>query len=329
MTVALLVLGALAGVLLSGAVSAVETGSYVLNRVRLRVRAAREEPGARRLATLMERPDDIILMALLGNTLADYVCTVCVASLLLYAAVSGSTVELWTTLITTPLLLVLGGIIPKDWFRREADRWMYVLALPVEIAVRLARLTGFLWLMRKVNRWLVARLEPGDGERDGSLMPRARVLRLLHEGAAAGGLTEFQRDVIERVMRLSEVRVANVMIPRARMAAVPRDIPRDDFLRIVRMAHFSRLPVYQGDARHVVGVVYAFDVLTDPQPRPIADYLRQPLVLREHEGVSAALLRLQQAREAMAIVADRIGQCVGILTLKDLVEEIVGDLEVW
>jgi CBS domain containing-hemolysin-like protein len=191
-----------------------------------------------------------------------------------------------------------------------------------------ARATGFLWLMRHVNRALVHWIDPSQGT-DAPLMPRAHVVRLLHEGAALGGLTSFQRDLIDRVMNLSTVRVHSVMIPRARAATVTRDIRRDDFLRIARMAHFSRLPVWEGDPRRIVGVVYVFDVLTDDQQRAVQQHVRPALAIPDHMRVSAALLRLQQARETMAIVQDRHGNCVGILTLKDLVEEIVGDLEAW
>ncbi len=137
----LLLVGAAAGVTVSAFVSAVETGSYCLNRVRLRVRADQNQPAARRLAALLERQEDVVLMALLGNTVADYACTACVTALFIAAAVSPSHAELWAVLLVTPLLLVFGGIIPKDWFRREADHLMYRLVLPVEWSVRLARAT--------------------------------------------------------------------------------------------------------------------------------------------------------------------------------------------
>jgi putative hemolysin len=328
MNVALLVFGALAGIALSAAVSAIETGTYVLNRVRLRVRAGENYPGARRLARLADQQSDVVLMALLGNTLADYVASACVTALLL-GVVRAGTAELWTTVILTPALLVFGGLLPKDWFRREADHWMYVLAWPVDVAVRAVRVTGVLWATGAVSDWLQRRLAPERAGEGRTLMPRAHMLRLLHEGAAQGGLTTFQRDLIDRVLNLSNVRVSTAMIPRARVAAVPHDISRADFLRIARMAHFSRYPVYRDDPRRIIGLVVVFDVLTDDAARPPGAQVQPVITLQEGERVSAALLRLQQARQTLAIVQDRNGLCVGMLTLKDLVEEIVGDLEAW
>ena len=153
--------------------------------------------------------------------------------------------------------------------------------------------------------------------------------RLLHEGAAHGGLSSFQRETIERVMHLGQVRLGSVMVPRGRAALVPEDISRDDFLRIARMAHFSRYPVYRGDPRQVIGVVEVFDVITDGQRRAVARQVRPPLTLRADQRVPAALRSLQREPRAMAIIVDRRGQCVGLLTMKDLVEEIVGDLAAW
>lgn len=324
----LLATGAVGGVLLSAVVSAVETGSYTLNRVRLRVRSEQGGADARRLERLLLNHEDLLLMVLIGNTIADYVCTACVTALLLYAAIAAGQAELYATAIVTPALLVLGGIIPKDWFRRDADRLMYPLARPLAWAVRLARLTGLLWLIRLITRAVTRRFRTEAAAEEMSL-PRAGILRMLHEGAALGGLTAFQRDVIERVMRLSSVRVGNVMIPRARAALVAADLPREEFLRIVRMAHFSRLPAYAGDPRKVIGVVNVYDVLTDGERRSIAEHVRPAFVLAPQTNVAAGLLRMQRARQTMAIVQDSAGNCLGILTLKDLVEEVVGDLEVW
>lgn len=325
----LLIIGALGGIALSGLVSAAETGSYCLNRVRLRVRQEQSDPAARRLAALIEQHEDLLMLTLLGNTLADYVCTACVTALLIGAQFTGGQAEIYATAIVTPLLLVLGGIVPKDWFRRDADRLMYPVAGPLLVGVRLARVTGFLWAMRVLTRWLVRRIDPLRLTRTEDPYSRTHVLRLLHEATAAGRLTPFQRDLMERVMNLSAVRVTAVMIPLRRAATVSRSVRREDFLRAARMAHFSRFPVYADRSDRIVGIVNVYDVLTDPAGRPIADHVRPALTLEPAEPVSSALLKMQNARQAMAIVTDRTGACLGILTIKDLVEEIVGDLAAW
>ena len=206
---------------------------------------------------------------------------------------------------------------------------MCVLALPVSICHRLAWVTGLLGLLRGLTNTLVGWIDPQQAQADVKVLPRTRTLRLLREGAARGGLTGLQRDLIDRVMRISRTRVAQVMIRHERVALVSLELPRVDLLRIIRMAHFSRLPVHDGDPRRIVGIVNVYDVLTDPEQKPLQGHLQSTFRLPPGTSVSAALMRMQRARQTMAIVQDKQGKCLGILTIKDLVQEIIGDIEAW
>lgn len=329
MTTVLLLLGLLLALGLSALASGSETGIYCVDRVRLRVAVERQDPAARRLEQLVRRPEDLVITALLGTNIADYLATASVTALLLNLAISGGLAEIYATAIVTPLILVFGGIVPKDWFRREANQLLTRLSWPLLWSLRLTRATGIVWMLRNLTHVLIRVIDPQHTVAESDLLPRTRTVHLLREGAARGGLTVLQRDLIERVLNLSGVRVRDVMIPRQRAALVPQDLPRDEFLRIARMAHFSRLPVYFSTPDHIVGIINVYDVLTDGDERPIAEHVRPPLKLAPNVSVSAALLKMQRAREAMAIVEERGGTCLGILTLKDLVEEIVGDLEAW
>lgn len=331
MTLLLLLLGGvLIGVALSGLVSAVETGSYVLNRVQLRVLSEQNNSRAKALATVMQRPEDLMVALLLANTIADYLATNFLQYLLVYREVAENRAELITTLILTPILLVFGGIIPKDLFQREADRLMYPLARPIHWTVAIGRMIGIVPLVRWLTKLLVRWIDPGQAQSDDAGLPRMHIRRLLHEGAARGGLSVFQRDILDRVMNIAQVRVADVMIPRARCAMVSADIGRADFLRVARMAHFSRLPMHQaGDPRRVIGIINVYDVLTDESEKPIREYARPAVAIHDAETVSAAMLKLQQNRQVMGIATDGAGHCVGLFTMKDLAEEIVGELEAW
>ncbi len=329
MTVLGLVLGALVALGLSAFFSGTETGIYCLNRVRLSVRTEREHPGARRLTALMHRPQELIITTLVGTNVADYLATVCVTALVLHFAAARDLAEIYATAALTPLILVFGGVMPKDWFQRQADRLMYPLAFPLTCCRQAVRWTGVMWVLDRLTESMIRWIDPSGVAAETNLLPRARVHRLLSEGAVSGGLSPYQRDTLERVMNISRVRVANIMVPHQRAAIVPIDISRADLLRIARMAHFSRLPVYRDDPRRIVGIVNVYDVLTDEQEQPIADYVREVTALRAIETVPAALLKLQEARQVMAIVTDRAGNCLGLFTMKDLVEEIVGDLEAW
>lgn len=326
----LLALGILLGLLLSAFCSATETGSYVLNRVQLRVLSEQNRPGARTLAAAMQRPDELIIALLLANTIADYVASNCLQRVVLGADLGEREAELITTAIMTPVVLVFGGIIPKDLFQRRADSFMYLLAVPLWGLLTLGKALGVIPLLRWITRGLVRWIDPSQADAEDGAMPRLHVRRLLHEGAARRGLSVFQRDLLDRVMNISLVRVGDVMIPRARAAMVGSDISRDDFLRVARMAHFSRLPMHQaGDPRRVLGIINVYDVIADAAEKPIRDYLRPAQMVHDGMPVSSALVKLQQNRQVMGIATDGSGNCVGLFTMKDLVEEIVGELEVW
>jgi putative hemolysin len=324
-----LIIGALFALGLSAFFSGTETGTYCLNRVRLNVRSGQNDVRARRLMALLERPQDLVITTLLGTNVADYLATVFVTALLLHFAISQRFSEVYATAIVTPLILVFGGVIPKDWFQRESDRLMYPLASPLTWCWRLARWTGLLWVLGMLTHHLIRRIDPQHVGTEEDLLPRTRIRRLLSEAAASRGLSAFQRDTLERVLHISQVRVANVMVPRQRAAIVPVDIPRGELLRIARMAHFSRLPVYRDDRRRIVGIVNVYHVLTDDEERPIADHVQPATFVQATETVPAALLKMQQARQVMAIVTDPAGNCLGLFTMKDLVEEIVGELAAW
>ncbi|MGE3181400.1 MAG: CNNM domain-containing protein [Phycisphaerae bacterium] len=329
MTILLLILGLVLGIALSAISSGAETGIYTVNPVRVTVAAESNVPGAKRLERLIRRRDDLVTAALVGTNVADYIITVCLTLLLLQLAVPANRAELYATAILTPTILVFGGVLPKDFFRRNAESLMYRAVVPLQFVVALLGATGVLGLLRLVTRWL-SRLIGGVTVREtGSVLTRARTEQLLREGVASGGLSEYQRDLIDRIMRISRTSVQDVMVPLERMLSIPVDLPRDDLLRIARMAHFSRIPVYEKHPARVIGTIDVMDVLMHEGSSSVAAYVKPVERLRTDSTVTAALLKMQKRRQKIALVERSRGRCVGLLTIKDLVEEIVGDLEAW
>jgi CBS domain containing-hemolysin-like protein len=324
-----LVLIAAAALVASGLFSGLETGIYCLNRVRLSLGQARGDAAPRLVAEMMKRPEDLIITMLVGTTLADYAASAAITALLLHLSISTAGAEIYTTLIMTPLIFVLGNAVPKIWFQRQADRLVYTLSRPVQSCRGVLHYLGVLWMLRTLTHAVVRMVDSSRSATSQAMLPRAYTIQLLREGAARGGLSREQSQMIERVLRLSQVRCQSAMIPRDRCVMVPRDIPREDFLRVVRMAHVSRIPVYEKHPRKVVGVVHVFDVLSDPAARPISEHVRDAIRIEQIMTISTALVTLQNTQQTMAIVCDRRGDCVGILTVKDLVEEVVGDLAAW
>ncbi len=316
-------------VLLAGMFSGSEMGIYCLNRIRLRLRA--EDPNARQARTLqrlLERQEDTVLAVLVAQNIAGYLLTVAASRWLMeVAGVNPDRAEFYTAAVCAPIIFVLGDVVPKNWFQTEADRLMYPLSSVLAWSVRGLRLTGVVGVLNALS-WLGARLMGQDarGPRHGH---RGELLGLLRESAAEGTITEEQTRIVEGVMNLSSIPIGSIMIPRRLTVTVPIDTGPEALQAFVRAHPFSRMPVVARDRRTIAGIVNVHDVLADEHGGGVEDHLREVLRIGAKESAANALLQLQRAHGTMALVTDPRRGVVGMITLKDIVEEIFGELSAW
>jgi CBS domain containing-hemolysin-like protein len=305
-----------------------EMGLYSLNRVRLRLRAEQSPAGtAPILLDLTSGRDQTVLSILLLQNLCGYALTVATARTLMHVwHLHPGHVEWYSALILSPTIFVLGDVVPKNWFRQEADRLMYPVARLLQWSVALLQFTGLPALLGWASR-TIARLVGRDDKAEW-LGGRGEVLGLLREGAAEGVLSQEQTEIVERVLEFSRIRVGAMMIPRRRVITVPIDVDRRTFEHTVRLHPYSRLPVLSRDGRTVTGIVNVAAVLAD-DAFDLRRHLQEPLVLRAADFAVVALVRLQRSGAAMAIVSEPRQALLGIITLKDVVEEIFGELPAW
>lgn len=350
MSVALAIGGFVLGVLLSGFFSGSETGMYMLNRVRLRLRRDLGDAAGVRLAKLLEEEQSTLLVALVGTTAADYLATACVAWLFVRAGndalgAHGTASELYTTALVTPVLFVFGEAVPKNWFRRDADHLMYRGAPLLAAFSAAVRATGTIWLLRQLSHWVVRRLDPQAAARS-PFDPRGQIAALLREalqerggiGSAAAEVAEHP-ELIERVLSLSAKPVQAVMIPRWQVAGLRAGAAPDEVLALARRTPYTRVPVFDDRYERVIGIAHILELLDHLVPTGAAtpsrrafsviQFVEPALMLERTETVAAAIIRMQRARQKIAIVNNRSGRPLGLLTLKDLLEEVVGDLRAW
>jgi len=326
MMILLGMLATLAALAAAGFFSGSEMGLYCINRVRLRLRSERPEAtDARALSSLVARLDESVLGILLSQNIANYLLTVAATTLMVSGlSLQSASIEFYSAAVLSPLTFVFGDVVPKNWFRAEADRLMYRSSRFLKSVVTLLRMTGILWVLSRLTRvsaWLAGR------EQDNRMRgPRGEVLGLLREGAAEGALTTEQAEIVERVMNLSSVRVGSIMIPRRRVASVPITANRSQFLREVRGHSYSRMPVVERDGKTVSGIISVCDVLANDTEAGIQTFMRPPIVLQAQDSAARAIIQLRKANETMAMVNDPRRGFVGIITLKDVIEEIFGEL---
>lgn len=313
----------------AGYYSGAEMGLYSLNRLRLRLQADRAgDPRAALLLRLSDQRDESVLAVLLMQNIMNYLLAV--ATIMLIAQATGAPearADVYAAAILSPIVFVFGDVVPKNWFRSDANRLMYATANLVNVGVLAIKYTGVIWLLKTLSGWLT-RI---SGQEEGTLWRSARgeIIGLLRETAATGTLSEEQSRMIERVMNLSNIRLGNIMVTRQSAVTLPWNAGRQTLESTIRQHDYSRLPVLSADHRNVAGIVNVYDVLSDDSGGSVMHWMRPALTIPASTSAMQALLMLRQGRQAMGIVTDPRRGFVGIVTLKDLVEEIFGELAAW
>lgn len=320
MIVVILPLLVVLGVVACGYFAGTEIGAYCLNKLRLRMRAEEGDVKARALASLLGDPQVFVTALLIGTNASVYLATVSLTQL---GRIRGwEFPSLTAMLVLAPVLLVFSEAIPKNIFRRNAEVLLYrmvrvtrwAMTVPLPVARVLSKLIPL--GERGVHSW---------GER---FFSRQRLKYLLMESTEEGVLTPYQNVIAENILSLRDLRVRSVMIPLSRVAAVEEEAGEEKVLELVRHYNFSRFPVYRGQKWRVVGVVNVLDVLGEGE-FSVRESMRDAPVLSPWDTVASALHELRVAKQPMGIVSDGTGRAVGLVTMKDLVEEIVGELAEW
>lgn len=319
------ILVAAIGVVGSAIFSGVETGLYVVNRVRLAVLAGRGHRASVRLENELERPERLLATLLIANNAANYAGSLGVAAILNTLALPAWGVVILNTIVVVPILFVLGETIPKDLFRTHADRWTVRFIGPLVVARRVLTVIGLVPLLSLVDRlvqWLVG------GEQGATANPRGRVTRFIRESAASGSLSEAQLDLADRALSMRRLSLAGEMTPWRQVVHVKvQELDRDPRL-LARRTMRSHLPVVDTEGR-VLGVVGLQELLLGREEDAAAPMDADIPRFRPDTPVFAALETLRQSRRPMGVVEGPDRRPLGVVTLKDLVEPLLGDLRAW
>jgi CBS domain containing-hemolysin-like protein len=320
---------ALVGFTGSALYSGLETGAYRLNRVRLQIREHRHERAARTLRRLLATPTTLLTTLLIGNNIANYLGATALTVLLERFELSDWQVILLNVALITPILFVFGETLPKDLFAAHADRLMYPLAWVLSGSQRLFKCLGLLALIGAFTT-LAMRLFRGHAKAQ-PFHPRRHVEALVKEGLGHGLISDEQSLIVERALSLSRLTLEQEMTPWKRVVTVKADEPAARLWTLAQESPRTRFPVVDGQGA-VVGLVDLKQVLSRgraaAQGQTIAQGMKPPFMLERSLPLREALRQLQRGHEALAIVTDR-GQPVGVASVKDLIEPIVGELANW
>lgn len=319
----LMLLGFLGSALFSG----METGSYRLNRVRLYVRSSQGSASAKTLERVINRPASLIGTLLIGNNLCNYAGTAGLGVLLNTFDLTVIQAVLINTVLVTLVLFVFGETLPKDLFAAHADRLMYPLARLI-LMLRVAfTWTGVLPIVVAISTVAIRLTGKAEG---GALTPRRRVAQMVREGAGVGLISNEQTEIAQRALAISNQQVRNECTPWTEVVTLPADTGAEGLRDLARQTPRSRLPVV--DRRgNVVGVIDLIDALMIDKKLadPIKAALQPAVTMPGGTSVRHALTRMQREHIGLAIVTRPDGRPEGVITVKDLVEPLTGEIKNW
>ena len=314
----LAVLALIGGVLLplSGFFSGSEIALVSADRMKLRADAERGRRGSILALQMLQNPTRMLSTCLVGTNLV----AICIATLGTQLVLTNTNVHpSLAFLLVVPVTLTFGEMIPKAVYQHHADTLVPYIVIPLRFLSWV--LSPALWLFDRI-----ARLAGGAGH-DERPVTRADIQVLL-DATDDPNLSDADKAMIRRVFEFTEAVVEDAMVPLIHVVAVPEDITvADAAARMIESGH-SRLPVYRERVDDITGVVLHQDLMNEGDwTKPISQIARPPLFVPESKRVDHLLLDLRRARLRMAVAVDEYGGSVGIITVEDLLEEIVGDIE--
>jgi putative hemolysin len=287
-----------------------------------------EEGGRGRLVAQLARdPNQFLSTIQIGITLAGFLASAAAAVTLTEPLVPllgflGGAAEpvaiVGVTAVLTYVTLVLGELAPKRIALQRPERWAKLAAQPLAMVTRLTR--PLVWLLSRSTDLLV-RLAGGDPTVQREEVTEEEVRDLV---ATQATFSPQHRTILVGAFEIAERRLRDVLVPRRDVIALPADLPAAEGVRTLVATTHGRAPVYRGDLDDVVGIAVLVD-LVDADGR-VADHVRPALALPESLGVLDALRRLQAQRQTLAIVLNEYGGTEGIVTVEDLLEELVGEI---
>jgi putative hemolysin len=310
---------------LKGFFSGSELAMVNSDKIHLRHQARLGDPGAKLVLSLFRTPDVMLGTTLVGTNIATV--TITTMGTLIFVHLFGEIGDLVSVLVFTPFLLIFGEIVPKSIFQQKADTIATKIIYPLRFFSYL--FYPVIFVFSRVAR-VAARLFGGASSTQSGFISKdeLRVLIDLSETASDSAATSKQR--IRRIFRFADTTVGEVMTPLAEVIGFNEAREMAEAVRRVWASGFNRLPVFRGNITNVTGVMTltTWDLLLpDIEQRPVEDFVKPALYLTPKQSLDQVLPLLRARADHMAIVVDEFGSAIGILSMEDIFEEVVGTVD--
>ncbi len=324
MDVVLIILAMLALLLLQGFFSGSEIALVHADRLKLQHLANQGHRGAALVLKLFRKPEVLLGTTLVGTNISVVVLTT--LGTILMIRFFGEYGDLYAFLVYTPLFLIFGEVVPKSVYQQKADLLGPIIVYPLQFFSWLfyPLVFVFSWVARRVAHLAGVEISPLE------LFTSREQIRTVIEMAEQGAdIDVFDRDRIMRVTRYADATVGEVMIPITEMTTLNNDKTTRDAVRLARQRAHFRLPVYEGEHNQIIGVVgFTMWDLMDPKliEQPLADLINPAYYVTAHQLLDELLPVLQLGHDHMAVVIDEFGSAIGMITIEDILQEVVGEV---
>lgn len=296
------------------------------DKVKLNARANQGDRGAKKVLQLFREPDVLLGTTLVGTNIATVALTT--LGTILFIKWFGSGGDLYAFLVLTPLLLILGEIVPKSVYQQKSDAIAPIAIYPLRVFSLI--FYPVIFIFSRIAR-LSARLFGAGKVEQNLFMTREQIRSVVDMAERTSSVNAFDRGRIRRVIRFGETTVGEAMTPIAEVTAINRDSKILRAVATVRRKGYNRLPVYKGNISNIIGIVTlsTWDLLSGSLPEKKLDELIKPAhYVLQFQTIDQLLPTLRQRDDHMAVVVDEFGSAIGIITMEDIVEEVVGDINV-
>jgi len=352
------------GLLLIGSAffSSSETALCSLTKVQIQRLREDNRKSSVAIVDFLDNPRRLFITVLLGNTFVN-IAFVSITSIMLFDLLGKAVASIATILIDTIVLLIIGEITPKTYAIRHAERFSLVVARPLWLfSVLIAPMRI---ILRRITDFLIPIFGGGD-IMETELITPDEFKAMVSAGEAEGAIKEEEREIIHNIFELHDIEAQEAMVPRTEMVCLEVSATIQEAINKAKEVGHSRLPVYRGDIDNICGIFYVKDWLlwrnTGIEQLTIEDFLsrrtmiherpnveksrviplnkegrglfngventlvRTPIYVLETKKIGALMLELTKRKSKMAILLDEYGGVSGLITVEDIVEELVGDI---
>ena len=302
-----------------------ETALTALSKIRIRHMVDEDIKNAKLVEKLTEDPNKLLGAILIGNNIVNIGASALATSIAV--AKWGESGVGIVTIVLTIVVLIFGEITPKSIAKQKSECVSLAVSRPISLVVKL--LKPFIALFTGISAIFI-KLVGCDPKANEPFITEEELKTMVGVSEEEGVLEDVEKEMIFNVFDFADSQVKDVMVQRVDIVAVDSEASYEEVLEVIKTEQFSRIPVYNQTIDDIVGILNVKDLIIAGQNKEnfkVADYMREPHYTFEFKKIAQLFNEMKKSRNHIAVVLDEYGGTVGIVTIEDLIEEVVGDIE--